>query len=129
MKNSMPAIPEKKVKVLTDTVKHLFNTIGPDDILREEDGAWFFQDRSLTDPEKQLLIGEAKLLMGMKLWKILQMDVLHQANKKMFTESIDLFDLTIGKGWLYVLDCFRTRLESICKGKAIFNTKKFKQPV
>ena len=125
--NSMPKpTPEKKVKVLTDTVKHLFNTIGPEDILREEEGAWFFQDKSLLEPEKQLLVTEAKLLMGMKLWKILQMDVQHQANKKMFTESIDLFDLTIGKGWLYVLDCFKTRLESMCKGKAIFNTKKIK---
>ena len=118
--------PEKKVKVLTDTVKHLFNTIGPEDILREEEGAWFYQDKSLSEPEKQLLISEAKILMGMKLWKVLRRDVLHQANKRMFTESTDLFDLTIGKGWLYVLDCLKTRLESMCKGKAIFNTKNFK---
>lgn len=113
----------RKKDVLTNTVKHLFNTIDDNDILREVNGSWVYQDKVISPEVQKLLCIEAEQFTKGKLWKILQDDIKWQANKKMFTESQSLDDLVLGKAWLYVLDCIKTRLESMNKGRGAFNTK------
>lgn len=115
-----------KEKVLTKTVKQLFNTIDVEDILREENGVWFVEDKPLNEGEKKLLIAEAQTFLKSRLWRVLKTDVKYQANKRMFEESKDNFDMVMGKSWLYVLDCIKTRLESLGKERGIFNSKSIK---
>ena len=115
-----------KEEKLTQQVKHLFNTIGVEDILREEKGVWFLEDKPLNEGQRKLLISEATVFTKTLLWKVLQTDVKYQANKKMFELSNTEMDLTAGKLWLETLNCFRTRLESMCKGLGMFNTKNLK---
>ena len=107
--------------ILTEAVSRLFNTIGSKDILREENGQWFLEDKPIGDAKKKQLQAEAMQFLSTGLWKVLQTDVKHQANKKMFTESMSEANITAGKLWTYTLDCFRTRLESMNKGSGIFN--------
>lgn len=110
--------------ILTLLVKKLFNTIGFEDILTEDiNGNWIIGDKILTDVNKKLLIAEAKQLLSSKLWNVLQTDVKYQANKKMFVLSESIPDITMGKSWVYVLDCFKTRLESLTNESGYFNRK------
>ena len=118
-------IPETKErhKVLTLAVKHLFNTIDSDDILRVKGKTWLCGDRTLSEAEKALLISEAAILLNSKLWEVLKLDIKYQANRAMYVEGDKLEDLVAGKLWLYTFDSLKTRLESLAKGSALFNTK------
>lgn len=102
-----------KEEVLTKTVKHLFNTIGPEDILKD----WKIGNKQITDGEKKLLIAEAITFLNTRLWKVLQDEIKHRANEAMFVKAKTEYDLTAGKLWLYTLDCIKTRLEQISKSK------------
>lgn len=109
-------------EVLTTAVKHLYNTIGPEDILKENrEGKWTMNGKILDDGTKNLIIEEAKMMVKMKTWKILQNDIKYRANKKMFEKSQTEMDLVAGKLWLYTLDNINTRLESLAQGRGIFN--------
>lgn len=115
---------EQRNKILTRAVKRLYSTISDDDILKEhESGQWLFMGKPINEQEKQLLIAETKQLLNSKLWKVLQVDVKYQANKKMYLLAEDALQITAGKLWLYTLDCFDTRLKSLEKGTGYFNKK------
>ena len=118
----------KREKVLTQSVSKLYNTIGPEDILREEKGQMIVGDKILSQDEKKLLMSEATQFLATRLWKVLQADVKYQANKKMYLESKSLDDMVFGKMWTYTLDAIRTRLESLSKGSGHFNSKNLSNP-
>lgn len=109
-----------KDEVLTEAVKELYNTIGQEDILQEEpDGKFRFLDKTMTDADKQRIVVEAREFTKTLLWKVLQIDVKYQANKMMFLEAENEIQITAGKLWLYTLDCFKTRLNSLSKQSGI----------
>lgn len=115
---------KEREKILTLAVKKLFNTIGPDDILREnENHEWIVAGKTIRKDEKTLLMAEAKAFQESKLWKAMQDDVKYQANRKMFILSTEIHDLSMGKSWLYVLDAFKTRIVSITAGSGHLNGK------
>lgn len=111
-------------KLLTLAVRRHFNTIGPDDILKvhEDKHTWLFQGKPLTEPEKNLLVAEARTFLVSKLWVILKNDIRHQANRKLFLLAKDEFDMIAGKMFIYALDCFETRLKSMEAGHGVFNS-------
>lgn len=107
-----------RFEVLTQTVKHLFNTIGLEDILHTNaNGETIFEDRPLNPAEVKMLREEAKLFYNSKLWKVLQRDIKWNANKIMFIESKNEFDLAVGKMLLYYNNIINSRLEKLTKGK------------
>ncbi len=113
-----------KYTILTLAVKRLFNTIGSDDILKtNEVGQWMHEGKIMTDAKARLIQAEAKQLLDTTLWKILQDDVKYQANRKMFLLAENEMQLVSGKLWMYTLDAFKTRLESLSKGSGLFNSK------
>ena len=109
--------------ILTEAVKELFNTIGVDDILRQEGNDWFIGKNKLNDGDKQLLIAEANQFLITKLWQVLQNDIRYQANRAMFEKAKSENDIVAGKLWLYTLDTIKTRLESLSKEVGRFNIK------
>lgn len=104
-------------RILTIKIEDLYNTIGKDDILRKEGNSWWVGDRLIPIQEMKLIIAEAQMLKKSRLWKVLQEDVKYQANAKMFDISRNIGDLTMGKSWTWVLDCFKTRINEIAKIK------------
>ncbi len=115
--------PSTRDEILTQAVKKLFNTLDADDILREgENGQWFLEDKPLATAQQQLLAAEATQFLSTKLWPVLCADVKYQANKQMYLLAEDKVQITAGKLWQFTLDCFKTRLESLSKGRAIFNS-------
>ena len=110
-----------KDEVLTEAVKHLYNTIGADDILKENNGVWTFKGKTLSDAMKKLLIAEAQGFFKSKLWEVLQNDIKYKSNQLMFEKSKTEQDLIAGKLWLFTLDSFNTRLKSLDRGTGRFN--------
>lgn len=103
---------EEKHKVLTLAVKRLFNSVGQDDILRtNERGIWMIEGREMTQEEMEAVKKSAENFMNGKLWSILEKDIRYQANRRMFTDSKNEFDLIAGKLLLYSLDIIKTRLK------------------
>lgn len=115
---------ERRNKILTLAVRRLFSTIGPDDILHpNKEGEWVYKGKTLSNGVKDLLKAEAKSFLNSRLWDVLQSDVKHQANKKMYLQATDEEQLTAGKLWTYTLDAFRTRLTSMLSDSALFNAE------
>lgn len=112
-----------KDEVLTQAVKHLYNTIGAEDILRVDGDDWIFEGKALNSGQKKLLASQARTLINTQLWKVLQADIKYMANKRMFVESKTEQDLIAGKIWLFTLDALKTRLNSMSRESGIFNKK------
>lgn len=104
---------EKKAQILSEAVKKLYTTIGSKDILRVENGTWFFQDRPLTGAEVAQLKEEAVFILGMKLWRIIKMDIRYQLGKKMFEEARVPDDILWGQLLTYLDDIIRARLQQM----------------
>lgn len=116
---------ETRKELLTMAVKKLFNTIGPEDILKERtDGTWRFGRHSLNEAERNQIIAEAKQFSESKLWAVLTADVRWQANRRTFIGAKDELDFIAGKLWQYTFDCINTRLASLGKKSGMFNTKR-----
>ncbi len=116
-------LEERKV-ILTLAVRRLYNTIGPDDILKETpEGQWILEGKAMSDGMKKLLIAEASQFETTTLWKVLQKDIQYQSNRRMFLIGKSEIDIIVGKVWLYSFDAIKTRLRSLAKGKGTFNTQ------
>ena len=113
----------EKHRILTQAVAKLYNTVGADDILQIRDGKWYYKGRVLSEGEIQLFVAEANQILGMKTWEILSGDAEYQANKKMYLLSENILHVVSGKLMTYLLDVFRTRLKSLSKGSAYFNSE------
>lgn len=125
--DAITAIQEKdgkeKLTILTLAVRRLYNTIGADDILREnERGEWVSEGKVLSKGVVDLVTAEARAFEGSTLWRVLQRDVQWQSNRRMFILGKTEMDMAVGKLWLYSFDAIRTRLNSIVAGSGKFNT-------
>lgn len=116
-------LKERRV-ILTLAVKNLFNTIGPDDILKPAaSGQWMFKNRLLTKGQVELLMLEAAQLDKMLLWEVLRADVLYQANRKMYLHAENELHVITAKFWLYTFDTMKTRLKQIAAGSPMYSKK------
>ncbi len=101
-----------KHAILTEAVKHLFNTIGPDDILRKDvKGQWIFENKVLHSSEVEDLKVQALALLHSKFWRVLQADIKFQLNRKMYLETNITMDMMWGKLVVYLNDIINTRIE------------------
>lgn len=127
--SAIEAIQQKDVQerntILTLAVRRLFNTIGPEDILRQDtSGAWMFQGKEMSEASRKLVQAEAAVFEESTLWKVLQADIRYQANRRMYLLGKTEADMTAGKLWSYTLEAFRTRIVSMRQGSPLFNNKK-----
>lgn len=116
--NHIKAIEDEEIKeqLLTESVKKLYNAVGQDEILKVlPDGSWQFQGRPLLSSEVAQIQAEAQLLLGMKIWRVLKLDIQYELNKKMFLYSSTQNDLIAGKLAYFLDDVVRKRLQSIKK--------------
>lgn len=103
-----------KRAILTEAVKKLYNTLGPDDILSQNsDGTWMFKGRPLLQTEVALLKQEAALMRKSKLWLMIKYDIKFHLGKKMFEEAKVKEDLVWGQLLTFLDDVIRTRISKM----------------
>lgn len=115
--------PKERNKILTLALKKTFNTISADDILRENDGKWFFKGKALSDAQRKLLSVEAQQFIDTKLWQIVKEDTVYQVYKKMYLLAENEMHVVTAKFWKYAFDTIETRLKSIARDSGMFNKK------
>lgn len=102
-------------RILTLAVRRLYNAVGSEDILKQDmaSGQWTYMGKPISKEETGVLIEQARNLLDSRLWKVLQTDLKYQANKRMFTDSVDLVDMVAGKLLIYYIDIIHTRLKKL----------------
>ncbi len=116
--------PEEKKKILTLAVRRLYNTIGPDDILKEaSDGKWTFEGKTMSEMMRGAVSAEAKLFAESTLWRVLRKDAQYHSNRRMFLIGKTETDMIVGKVWLYAFDAIMTRITSLAGGRGVLNSK------
>lgn len=104
-----------KQKVLQPFVKHLFNTIGPEDILQKQGEGWTYRGLPIDAAEVIQLKEEAKLIHKSRIWKMLQDELRYLGNVRMYERSVTDMDIVSGKLLLYLADALKTRLREMTK--------------
>ena len=105
---------DKKREILTEAVKHLYNAISDEDILKQNpDGKWLFEGRPITSQEVINLKEEARVLSGMRIWKVLKLDIRYQLSRKMFEEARCEDDILWGQLTTFLWDIIQTRLKRL----------------
>lgn len=107
---------EVRHALIIEAVKHCFNTISSEDILRF-DGVWKFDGKEISPQQIEVLQAQAETLQGMFLWKVLRKDIEYQLNKKMFLEEKITMDVMWGQLITYLFDIINTRLKQLSKLK------------
>ena len=98
------ASEETQHKILTECVKHHFNLVSADDILRQEpDGTMRFEGKTLDGTYRKELREQAALLDKLLLWRVLKTDVRYNINKKMYDGAAVIQHMISGKvaEWLF----------------------------
>jgi hypothetical protein len=108
---------QERHEVLTLAVKKLFTTVGDNDILKQKEGKWFYRNVALKESDMKLLTAETHVFLNSYLYKILQTEIEYRANRRMFLESKNEFDLIAGKVMLYILDIIKSVLNRITQSK------------
>lgn len=106
---------EQRRTLLTMAVRRLFNTVGPEDILKTDktSGQWTYAGKPVSKEEQAVLQEQARGMLDSRLWKVLQTDLKYQANKRMYTESVDVSDIVAGKLLAFYIDIIHTRLKKL----------------
>lgn len=108
------ASESEKREILAESVKHLFNAVSVDDILKENpDGTIRFEDKVLTPSYRIDLKKQAILLNELLLWRVLKKDVQYQINKKIFIESKCDLDIVWGQLLIFLWDIINTRISKL----------------
>lgn len=94
--------------------KHLYRTITERDLLRQnKSGRLFIGDKMLNREQEENIREEAERLQNSVLWKLLVLDVKHNALQKTLHKAETIDDVIAGKLMLYIIDVIETRLSSL----------------
>jgi len=104
-----------KRKLLNYLLKHLFNAITEDDILKISGNNVFIGNHLLPKQSIQSLVAEAEMFKNTELWKLLLNDGKREANKRMYEKSANYDDMYFGKAVLWIIDIFERKVDNIIK--------------
>ena len=95
-------------------VKHLFNTITVDDLIRPNGkGGYQVRGVELKSEDIHILKDDARVFRESIIWKVLKMDMQQAANERMFEKATAPEDLIFGKAMLYTLDVMERKMQSL----------------
>ncbi len=104
-------------KFIRFLVKHLFNTVGEDDIfvtkLKNNHVVVYKKGKPLTHEYAILLKERSQNLLESDYWRHVNEEVKYQINKRMYYKSESPKDLMAGKAMLYSLDILNSVLKRL----------------
>lgn len=101
-------------RLINFLVKHLFNGITEEDILRlKRDGSVLYKNQPLKKEVIMQIRDEAERFHNSLLWKVLSDDVKYQANQRMFFKGHSESDLYVGKAILHAIELLENKIEQI----------------
>ena len=94
-------------------LRHLFNSITADDILKYENGQLTVGGKILSNKDKIELINQAEYLSRMYLWELLRKEMKHEANQMIFEKAVNEDDLIFGKAVLFTIDVMEQKINKL----------------
>jgi hypothetical protein len=95
-------------------VKHLFNGITDDDILKVlPNGNVIYRGKPLKEEIIVQIRDEAERFHNSALWKVLSKEVKYRANQRMFEKGMSESDMFVGKSILYTIDVIESKLNNL----------------
>lgn len=98
-----------KKKILNLLLSKLFLAITEDELIPL---------KGLEDRQREEYAAQARLIRKSDVWKRLQTEIKHKAQKRMFEKSACWDDMFFGKAVLYVIELQDKRLEALSKIKS-----------
>lgn len=102
-----------KRKLINFIVKRLYKFITVDDIMVQKADGFYVGDTRLEKKHLQELKQQADVILNLEAYKLIQKELAHAANVKMFRESKDFDDMYFGKAMLYCLDVIHKKLTKL----------------
>ena len=100
--------------------KGLFNDpVKEVDLLREVmPGKLVYKNSVLSSAEKNDVISQAKLLKSLTLHGLLMDEMKHLCEKKIYFDSKDQFDISVGKMGLFLVDVLQKKIDKLSTMKS-----------
>lgn len=108
---------KEKDKLRNELLKDLFNAITEDDVLRYEGGKFYVGENVLPENDKMDIVGGAKSIQDMYVWKQIIKDAKYQANKMMYDNSTSVDDIIFAKAMLFAVNVLESKLSNLSKVK------------
>lgn len=94
-------------------VRHLFNLVTEDDVLRMVGRTITFQGQTLSKEMVLKLAADAKTWRDSMLWQVLATEVRFKASERMFEKSMSVDDMLAGKMALYNLEVIEKKIAQL----------------
>jgi len=104
---------EEKHKILTQAVANLYNTITEDDIFRKDGASYTYKGKPLMDAQVRSMRNQAEGFRESELFKMLDLELKHQANQIMFIKSKNEMDMVSGKLVLFTWNVIKSKINNI----------------
>ena len=98
-------------------LKHLFNAVTEDDILKVDGRHLTFRGQPLSQVQVAELKSGAESLQRLHFWQLLTAELQHEANRMMFEKSKTVDDLLFGKAVLYTIEVMKKKINQIANIK------------
>lgn len=114
MENSEKKILQKNL--MKFLIEDVFNAVSDEDVLQIKGTEWMYKGRPLTESEARTLKEEANIISQMRLWKVMQDEIVWHAQNAIVLKSKGEDDLIAGKMLLYWNDLMKNVIKKIENG-------------
>jgi len=96
-------------------LRHLFNAVTEDDILRYENSKMTFRGDVVNQATLKELVNGAQALQKLNTHKMLMQEMKYVANKRIYQYSKTNDDILFGKAMLLTIDILEKKIDNISK--------------
>lgn len=101
-----------KLNIITAS---LFNTKTEKDCLRMINGKLSFNGKILDQKQREAVISQAKTIRNMDLYTLLINDLKVAANKKLYFDCKNEYDILYGKAVLWTIDVLEQKVDNLAR--------------
>jgi len=102
-----------KVIIANYLLKHLFNAITEEEILKHNGKKFIVGGKELPEADYRDITSGARAMKEMYVWKMLSKEMKWNANKDIYQKSQTIDDVLFGKAVLYTLDVMEKKLDKL----------------
>jgi hypothetical protein len=106
-----------KHKILNLVIKHLFNGVTEQDVLKVVNGKMYHRGTALPAKYVESITSSARLIRELDVYKHVMTDTQYAANKRMYIDGTNADDILFGKAMLYCLEVIDLKFKNLSNMK------------
>lgn len=104
-----------RTRILNFILKHLFNTITEEDILKVFNGKMYTNNTELSKQDSRSVVTGAATIKSLLTWELLIKEMKHLSNERIYKHSTNEHDLIFGKAMLYTISILESKIDKLSK--------------